>query len=330
MDELLRLTSPPPLRGRWAQRKAAASLCEDKEDREDARLVFIYWEARPQHRISAEDVKAWQSQTSCNIMHHASKHGKKHFIKKPKDIVDIVAEDENASILKDKSAELDAERVLKDPCSKVRCGPGRECVIHEDLTATCECVTKCQPETDPRRKVCSNHNQTWDSDCELYQMRCLCEDEKEGCKGEKYEHIHVDYYGACRELPKCVEEEMEDFPRRMREWLFNVMQDLAKRHELNEPYKKLEEEAESLQSRQWVNAVIWKFCELDSHPHDRAVSRHELFPLRAPLLSMEHCIAPFLNGCDKNDDHTITLKEWGECLGLEDGEIQDRCAQITA
>ncbi|KAL3192394.1 hypothetical protein MRX96_059118 [Rhipicephalus microplus] len=53
-------------------------------------------------------------------------------------------------------------------------------------------------------------------------------------------------------------------------------------------------------------------------------------PLRAPLLSMEHCIAPFLNGCDKNDDHTITLKEWGECLGLEDGEIQDRCAQITA
>ncbi|KAL3192393.1 hypothetical protein MRX96_059117 [Rhipicephalus microplus] len=127
--------------------------------------------------------------------HHASKHGKKHFIKKPKDIVDIVAEDENASILKDKSAELDAERVLKDPCSKVRCGPGRECVIHEDLTATCD-----------------NHNQTWDSDCELYQMRCLCEDEKEGCKGEKYEHIHVDYYGACRELPKCVEEEMEDFP----------------------------------------------------------------------------------------------------------------------
>ncbi|KAH6948897.1 hypothetical protein HPB50_026872 [Hyalomma asiaticum] len=164
--------------------------------------------------------------------HHASKHAKKHFTKKPKDIVDIVAEDEKASILKDKSAELDAEQ-----------------------------------------------------------------------------------------LPKCVEEEMEDFPRRMREWLFNVMQDLARRHELNEPYKKLEEEAESLQSRQWVNAVIWKFCELDSHPHDRAVSRHELFPLRAPLLSMEHCIAPFLNGCDKNDDHTITLKEWGECLGLEDGEV---------
>lgn len=159
--------------------------------------------------------------------------------------------------------------MLKDPCSKVRCGPGRECVINEDATATCECVTKCQPETDPRRKVCSNHNQTWESDCELYQMRCLCEDEKDGCKGEKFEHVHVDYYGTCRELPQCVEEEMEDFPRRMREWLFNVMQDLARRHELDEPYKQLEEEAETMQSRQWVNAVIWKFCELDSHPHDR-------------------------------------------------------------
>ncbi|KAG0412794.1 hypothetical protein HPB47_010061 [Ixodes persulcatus] len=232
----------------------------------------------------------------------------------------MVAEDEKNIIVKDKEAQLEAESVLKDPCSKVRCGPGRECVINDDMTATCECVGTCQPETDPRRKVCSNHNQTWDSDCELYKMRCMCEDEKEGCKGEKYEHVHVDYYGACRELPECLPHEMEDFPRRMREWLFNVMQDLARRHELHDPYQKLEEEAENSQSRQWVNAVIWKFCELDSHPHDRAVSRHELFPLRAPLLSMEHCIAPFLNNCDQNDDHTITLKEWGECLGLEERE----------
>lgn len=51
----------------------------------------------------------------------------------------------------------------------------------------------------------------------------------------------------------------------------------------------------------------------------RHVSRHELFPLKAPLMAMEHCIAPFLDGCDANDDHKITLKEWGHCLGLEDG-----------
>lgn len=48
----------------------------------------------------------------------------------------------------------------------------------------------------------------------------------------------------------------------------------------------------------------------------RAVSRHELFPIRAPLLYLEHCIAPFLNKCDANNDHMITLEEWGNCLGL--------------
>lgn len=54
----------------------------------------------------------------------------------------------------------------------------------------------------------------------------------------------------------------------------------------------------------------------------RFVSRHELFPLRAPLLSMEPCISEFLDKCDSNQDHKITLKEWGSCLGAEDGKIK--------
>ena len=53
----------------------------------------------------------------------------------------------------------------------------------------------------------------------------------------------------------------------------------------------------------------------------RFVSRHELFPLRAPLLSMEPCIAEFLDKCDSNMDHKITLREWGLCLGAEEGKI---------
>jgi len=47
-----------------------------------------------------------------------------------------------------------------------------------------------------------------------------------------------------------------------------------------------------------------------------AVSRHELFPIRAPLMALEHCIAPFLDSCDVDDNHRITLKEWGKCLEL--------------
>nr|CAD7404936.1 unnamed protein product [Timema cristinae] len=53
-----------------------------------------------------------------------------------------------------------------------------------------------------------------------------------------------------------------------------------------------------------------------------SVSRHELFPIRAPLMALEHCIAPFLDSCDVNDDHRITLKEWGKCLQLDENLYQ--------
>ena len=56
----------------------------------------------------------------------------------------------------------------------------------------------------------------------------------------------------------------------------------------------------------------------------RFVSRHELFPIRAPLMALEHCIAPFLDRCDEDDDHRITLAEWGKCLQL------DEVSSITA
>ena len=55
--------------------------------------------------------------------------------------------------------------------------------------------------------------------------------------------------------------------------------------------------------------------------NDSFVSRHELFPLRAPLLSMESCISNFLDNCDANNDHKITLIEWGKCLGASSGML---------
>lgn len=122
---------------------------------------------------------------------------------------------------------------------------------------------------------------------------------------------------------------MADFPRRMRDWLFNVMRDLADRRELPAHYMEMEKEAEANLTRRWTNAAIWKWCDLDGHPHDRSVSRHELFPIRAPLMTLEHCIAPFLNNCDSNDNHRITLEEWAKCLELEEDEIEDRCEDIA-
>lgn len=93
---------------------------------------------------------------------------------------------------------------------------------------------------------------------------------------------------------------------------------MAERNELNDHYMSMKLEAETNLTRRWANAAVWKWCDLDHHPHDRSVSLHELFPIRAPLVSLEHCISPFLESCDPNGDHVVTLKEWGACLQLDE------------
>merc|ERR1712212_388947 len=212
---------------------------------------------------------------------------------------------------------------LFDPCADKFCPAGRSCVITGKGAAECQCIAQCETETDPRRRVCSNHNETWMTDCDLHRQRCLCEDDLQGCQDEMYEHLHIDYYGQCQELPKCSKEEFSDFPRRMREWLFNVMRDMSDRQILDDKYRGLEKEAEQDTSQRWTNAVVWKWCDLDGEPKDSKVSRHELFPLRAPLHTLEHCISPFLDSCDIDEDHQITLKEWAACLQLEEEDMED-------
>ena len=58
---------------------------------------------------------------------------------------------------------------------------------------------------------------------------------------------------------------------------------------------------------------------MDGKPHDNVISKHELFPVRAPLTTLEHCIGDFLDKCDQNHDHGISqkvsfLKRYGKCL----------------
>ncbi|CAG2115529.1 unnamed protein product [Medioppia subpectinata] len=164
----------------------------------------------------------------------------------------------------------------------MKCGTGKECTIDaESGTAKCQCISACADNTDVRRRVCSNHNETWQSDCHLFRHRCTC--------------VEV---------------------------IIRLCYNSKKIHTTKE-------DAEHL-SRKWIDAIIWKFCDLDKQPHDRHVSRHELFPLRAPLLSMETCISDFLDNCDENSDHKITLVEWGKCLGASDAEMEDKCNQFKA
>lgn len=63
------------------------------------------------------------------------------------------------------------------------------------------CVELCNPEQDPRRKVCTNYNETFNSDCEVYQARCFCDSDDERCKGLDYQHVHIEYYGECKQMP---------------------------------------------------------------------------------------------------------------------------------
>jgi len=245
--------------------------------------------------------------------------------------VDPTAESENKLRILEQDAslnEIDDNEALIDPCVGKKCGPGRECIPGTDNRGRCVCLKSCPEEEDNRRRVCSNRNETWVSDCELHRARCMCDEEE--CEDPINKHLHIDYYGECRDMPPCNEEEMGDFPRRMRDWLFNVMREMADRRELSPHFLQMEREAERStdDSKKSVTAAVWKWCDLDGHPHDKVVSRHELFPIRAPLMALEHCIAPFLDDCDSDNDHRITLKEWAGCLGVPSDEMEERCDDV--
>jgi hypothetical protein len=112
----------------------------------------------------------------------------------------------------------------------------------------------------------------------------------------------------------------------MADWLFQVMRDLDKRKQLHgDDWINMIEEAEHDDHLKHVYPVIWKFCDLDEKPHDKEVTHHELIPITAPVMPMESCIKPFLKSCDTNNNNKISLQEWGKCLGLQKGEIIERC-----
>jgi len=221
-----------------------------------------------------------------------------------------------------------------NPCDQHICGWGKECVVDKKGRPICECVAKCptlEESTDNTAldQVCASNNETYSSLCELYRQRCVCK------KRSNFEHecvhptnakIHLEYLGACKQLDQCTSELMEQFPERMADWLFQVMKELKKRRELhNLEWEELIVEAEQNDEKRHVIPVIWKFCDLDVKPHDRHVTHHELIPITAPVIPMESCIKPFLEKCDDNKDGAITIHEWGTCLGLKEGEIQERC-----
>ncbi|KAI6189276.1 putative effector protein [Aphelenchoides besseyi] len=236
--------------------------------------------------------------------------------------------DELDSILDDLDNEEVTQKPTTNPCDDHVCGWGKECVVDKKNRPVCECIAKC-PEfnNDPEDQVCGSNNQTFPSLCELYRQRCLCK--KRGnpaCDSPAFSKVHLEYLGACKELDTCTDALMAQFPDRMADWLFQVMKEMKKRRELhNLEWEELLSQSETDDEKRHVYPIIWKFCDLDIKPHDKHVSHHELIPITAPVIPMESCIKPFLESCDADKDGSITIKEWGKCLGLKEGEIQERC-----
>ncbi|KAK3798862.1 hypothetical protein RRG08_050241 [Elysia crispata] len=217
------------------------------------------------------------------------------------------------------------EEILKNPCHAKKCYRGEVCTLKDNTEAECVCNTDCSLYEDAGFQVCSNANLTYTSECNLNKDHCLCKHNLPGCSQPGVSRIYVEYYGICREQPKCPEDEALQFPERLRDWIFLVMETMAKRAALGEYVDLVPREG---WSEHHAHAVIWKFCSLDQDPQDRHVSKRELQYTVRSLRAMEGCLMPFLDECDRDGDTRITLREWGRCLGLEDTEITNRCQSI--
>ncbi|CAI4225863.1 unnamed protein product [Auanema sp. JU1783] len=250
------------------------------------------------------------------------------FAKKKNDMDDLESLLENIDEEQDSDESGSVKKVeVKNPCEDHVCGWGKECVVGKKGEPICECISECpELDGDPNDKVCANNNETFSSLCDLYRNRCLCKKGSKHCENKHHAKVHLEYLGECKQLNECTDELMAQFPERMADWLFQVMKELKKRRELHKmEWEELIQEAETDDEKKHVYPVIWKFCDLDIKPHDKAVSHHELIPITAPVIPMESCIKPFLEGCDADNDGNISIKEWGKCLGLKEGEIQERC-----
>ncbi|KAH9495318.1 dolichyl-diphosphooligosaccharide--protein glycosyltransferase subunit 1 [Bulinus truncatus] len=232
----------------------------------------------------------------------------------------------------DASATTGAESLLekewsRNPCFKKVCQRGETCTLDRNKHAKCVCVSNCGLLELNKKlfKVCSNNNVTYQSECHLDKDHCLCKNKERDCSSPAVKKIYLEYYGPCKEIPPCSEEYASQFPKRLKDWFYVVMNDMARKAAIGE-YQDLWKEVVMNNSHNY--AIIWKFCDLDVDPQDRQVSKKELQYFVKTLKSREQCLVPFLNQCDVNNDLDISLQEWGRCLGLKDDEIVDKCHSI--
>uniref|UniRef100_A0A3Q1AYI0 Kazal-like domain-containing protein n=1 Tax=Amphiprion ocellaris TaxID=80972 RepID=A0A3Q1AYI0_AMPOC len=229
-----------------------------------------------------------------------------------------------------------------DPCDNFRCKRGKMCKLDADNKPGCVCQepSQCPPSMNEFDHVCGTDNKTYDTSCELFATKCNLEGSKRGHR------LHLDYTGACKLIPACVDTELIQFPLRMRDWLKNVLLQLYEHDSVSHSFltpkqrfrvKKIFESERRLHAgdhsvellaqdfeknyNMYIYPVHWQFAQLDQHPSDRFLSHSELAPLRVPLVPMEHCTSRFFQECDADKDKQVSFKEWTSCFGIKNEDM---------
>ncbi|XP_008284675.1 SPARC-like protein 1 [Stegastes partitus] len=229
-----------------------------------------------------------------------------------------------------------------DPCDNFRCKRGKTCKLDADSKPGCVCQepSQCPPSMNEFDHVCGTDNKTYDTSCELFATKCNLEGTKRGHR------LHLDYTGACKLIPACVDTELIQFPLRMRDWLKNVLLQLYEHDSISHGFltpkqrfrvKKIFESERRLHAgdhsvellaqdfeknyNMYIYPVHWQFAQLDQHPSDRFLSHSELAPLRVPLVPMEHCTSRFFQECDADKDKQVSFKEWTSCFGIKNEDM---------
>ncbi|CAG01281.1 unnamed protein product, partial [Tetraodon nigroviridis] len=229
-----------------------------------------------------------------------------------------------------------------DPCTDFPCKRGKTCKLDGDNKPGCVCqqASECPPSMNDFDRVCGTDNQTYESSCQLFATKCNLEGTKRGHR------LHLDYTGACKLIPPCLDTELVQFPLRMRDWLKNVLLQLYEHDSSTSSFltpkqrlkvKKIFESDRRLHAgnhsvellaqdfeknyNMYIYPVHWQFAQLDQHPSDRSLSHSELAPLRVPLVPMEHCTSRFFQECDADKDKQVSFQEWTACFGIKDEDM---------
>lgn len=237
--------------------------------------------------------------------------------------VQIVDPNDKSSNILEKDVQVDEKLAENDLCANVECEAGERCIVTGD-EAICECYEDCMIPTDERQKICSSANQTFESDCHFLRQKCWCNKNERQCIDLSIVNDKLDYYGACRYIEHCSDKERQIFIERMKIWLDEVLHILDERKDLDQKYFSLVKSADEMKAKKfekyWTAGVIFEFCQLDKSK-DHSIQKEEIATLVSSIKSLEHCIQPFLDECDQNQDGIINEEEWGKSLGLSSDDM---------